>query len=89
MSNAEATAAIPDQELTLRDLAYQAASATKLDSFAGAYAPEADKANRIAATFSKTYRETTRLAKLCESPLVNQMAFLLHVPNATPTLAVL
>ena len=90
MSTADATVTIPDPEpLTLRDLAYQAASATKLDSFAGAYAPEADKANRIAATFSKTYPQTTRLAKLCESTLVNQMAFLLHVPNATPTLAVL
>ena len=90
MSNTEATVAIPDPELILRDLAYQAASATKLDSFAGAYyTQDADKANRIAATFSKTYPETTRLAKICESTLVNQMAFLLHVPNATPTLAVL
>ena len=59
MSTAEATVTIPDPEPTLRDLAYQAASATKLDSFAGAYAPEADKANRIAATFFKTYPETT------------------------------
>ena len=90
MSNAEATDAIPDPELTLRNLTYQAASATKLHSFACAYTQDADKANCIAAaTFSKTDPEVTRLAKLCESTLVNQMAFLLHVSNATPTVAVL
>ena len=89
MSISEANITIPDHEPTFNDLAYQAASATKLNSFAGAYVPDIEKANRIAATFSKTFPDTTRLAKLCESTLVNQMAFLLKVPGATPTLAVL
>jgi hypothetical protein len=79
----------PDPEPTLHDLAYQAASASKLNSFAGAYAPDPDKVKRIAKTFSKTYPDMTRIANLCDSRLVNQVAFFLDNPNATPTLAVL
>jgi hypothetical protein len=80
---------IHDTEPTLRDLAYQAASAAKLNSFAGAFVPDPDKVNRIATTFSKTYPDMTRIANICDSSLVNQVAFLLDIPGANPTLAVL
>ena len=89
MSTVEATIPNPDTEPTLRDLAYQAASAAKLNSFAGAYAPDPDKTKRIAATFAKTYPDMSRIANICDSSLVNQVAFFLEVPGASPTLAVL
>ena len=45
----------PAIEPTLRDLAHQAASDAKLNSFANAYAADPTQALRIAATFSKDY----------------------------------
>ncbi|KAI2500150.1 hypothetical protein MHU86_14356 [Fragilaria crotonensis] len=89
MFTTDANDPIPDTEPTLRDLAYQAASAAKLNSFAGAYVPDPDKVKRIATTFSKTYPDMTRVANICDSNLVNQVAFLLDIPGANPTLAVL
>ena len=48
------------------------------------------QANCIAATLSKDYPDAIRLANLCDSGLVNQMAFLLEqVPGSSPKLAVL
>jgi hypothetical protein len=79
----------PAIEPTLRDLAHQAASDAKLNSFANAYAADPTQALRIAATFSKDYPAETRLANLCDSGLVNQMAFLMQVPQGPATLAVL
>ena len=89
MSTIAATIPNPDTEPTLRDLAYQAASAAKLNSFAGAYVPDPDKAKRITATFAKTYPDMTRIANIRDSGLVNQVAFLLEVPGSNPTLAVM
>ncbi|KAI2490466.1 hypothetical protein MHU86_24119 [Fragilaria crotonensis] len=74
---------------TLRDLAHQAASDAKLNSFAHAYEPDPSKALRVATTLSKDFPADTRLANLCDSGLVNQMAFLMDVPNGPATLAIL
>ncbi|KAI2496611.1 hypothetical protein MHU86_17870 [Fragilaria crotonensis] len=79
----------PMIEPTLRDLAHQAASDAKLNSFANAYAADPTQALRIASTFSKDLPADARLANLCDSGLVNQMAFLMDVPNGSPTLTVL
>ncbi|KAI2502457.1 hypothetical protein MHU86_12033 [Fragilaria crotonensis] len=76
-------------EPTLRDLAHQAASDAKLNSFAHAYEPDPSKALRVATTLSKDFPADTRLANLCDSGLVNQMAFLMDVPNGPATLAIL
>jgi hypothetical protein len=89
MSTIDANIQNPEPQPTLRDLAYQAASAAKLNSFAKAFVSDPDKAKRIATTFSKTYPDMTRIANICESGLVNQVAFLLEVPGANPMLAVL
>ena len=74
----------PAFEPTLRDLAQQAASDAKLNNFANAYAPDPAQALRLTATFSKDFP-----ANLCDSGLVNQMAFLMEVPNGPATLSVL
>ena len=79
----------PALEPTLRDLAYQAASDAKLNSFANAYVADPAQALRLATTFSKDFPTDTRLANLCDSGLVNKMAFLMEVPNGPATLAVL
>jgi hypothetical protein len=79
----------PAFEPTLRDLAQQAASDAKLNNFANAYAPDPAQALRLTATFSKDFPADARLANLCDSGLVNQMAFLMEVPNGPATLAVL
>ncbi len=67
----------------------QAASAAKLNTFADAYDANPEQANRIAATLSKDYPDAIRLANLCNSGLVNNMAFVLEVPGSSPKLAVL
>ncbi len=79
----------PAFEPTLRDLDHQAASDAKLNSFANAYVPDPAQALRLTATFSKDFPADARLANLCDSGLVNQMAFLMEVPNGPATLAVL
>ena len=89
MPTTAANDTIPYTEPTLYDLAYQAASAAKLNSFAGAYVPDPDKVKRIAAIFSKTYPDITSVANICDSGLVNQVAFFLDNPGANPSLAVL
>jgi hypothetical protein len=89
MSTITAPAANPDMGPTLRDLAYQAASAAKLNSFADAYDANPEQANRIDATVSNDYPDAIRLANLCDSGLVNQMVFFLEVPGSCPKLAVL
>ena len=83
------TAPNPVNEPTIRDLAYQAASNTKLNSFANAYGANPTQALCIANTFSKDYPADTRLANLCDSGLVNQMAFLMEMPTGPASLAVL
>ena len=83
------TAPNPANEPTIRDLAYQAASDAKLNSFANAYGANPTQALRIATTFSKDYPADTRLANLCDSGLVNQMAFLMEKPTGPASLAVL
>ena len=76
-------------EPTLRDLAYQAANATKLNSFAGAYDRDPDKAKRLAATFAKTYPAVKRVATICDANLVNQVAFITKSPGFDPMLVVM
>jgi hypothetical protein len=58
-------------EPTLYELAHQAASDAKLNSFANAYEPDPAQALRIAVTLSKDFPADTRLANLCNSGLVN------------------
>ena len=87
MSNA--AEANQNPEPTLQDLAYQAASSAKLNSFAHAFVADPAQAGRLAATLSKDYPDATRLANLCDSGLVNQMAFLVDVPGSSPLLSVL
>jgi hypothetical protein len=80
-------------ELTYRDLALQAATATNLNSFSAAYDPNPNHAERLAATFSKEYPDTSRLANFCDSGLTKQFAFLIepttHEDPPNATLAVL
>jgi hypothetical protein len=65
-------------ELTYRDLAIHAATAANLNSFSTAYEPTPTQAERLAATFSKTYPDTSRLANLCDSGLTKQFAILVE-----------
>lgn len=80
----------PNPEPTLQDLAYQAARSTaKLSSFAHAFAADPAQASRLATTLSKDYPDATRPANLCDSGLVNQMAFFVDVTGSLPLLSVL
>jgi hypothetical protein len=80
----------PTAEPTLRDLSHHTtAGDAKLNSFARAFEPDPTKALRIATTLSIDFPADTRLTNLCDSGLVNQMAFLMEVPNGPATLAIL
>lgn len=70
-----------DTDLTLRDLAINAATKAKLDSFTNAYEPNSTKADRMAETFAKTCPPLTRLIMTCDSGLVKQIG--IYKPNKT------
>ena len=83
-------ATIPNPaKVTFHNLAYQAACDAKLISFAEAYKHDPANIATIAETFSKDFSADTRLAKLCDNRLVNQMAFMMEVPGRSAQLAVL
>ncbi|KAI2501611.1 hypothetical protein MHU86_12882 [Fragilaria crotonensis] len=63
----------------MRDLAIQAATAAKLNSFAAAYNPDPSQACRIEASFAKTCSQTSKLTNICNSGLVKQICFIM--PN--------
>jgi hypothetical protein len=65
--------------LTMRDLAIQAATAAKLNSFAAAYNPGPSQASRIKASFAKTCSQTSKLTNICNLGLVKQICFIM--PN--------
>jgi hypothetical protein len=63
----------------MRDLAIQAATAAKLNSFAAAYNPGPSQASRIKASFAKTCSQTSKLTNICNLGLVKQICFIM--PN--------
>jgi hypothetical protein len=63
------------RDLTMRDLAIQAATTAKLNSFAAAYEQNPTQASRIEASFAKTCSQLTKLANICDSGLVKQLFF--------------
>ena len=72
----------PTLEPALHELAHQAASNAKLTA-------DPAQAFRLTAMFSKDFPANTHLANFCDSRLVNQMTFLMEIPNGPATLAVL
>ena len=67
------------RDLTMRELAIQAATTAKLNSFAEAYEQDPLQASRIEASFAKTCSPISKFASMCDSGLVKQL--LLVQPN--------
>ena len=60
---------------TIRELAIQAATRDKLNSYTKGYTPDILQARRIAVSFAKTCSPTAKLANICDTGLVKQIAF--------------
>jgi hypothetical protein len=63
------------RDLTMRDLAIQAATNAKLNIFAEAYEKNPAQAARIEANFAKTCSPITKFANTCDSGFVKQLFF--------------
>ncbi|KAI2504002.1 hypothetical protein MHU86_10435 [Fragilaria crotonensis] len=68
------TETIP-RSLTMNELAIQAATTAKLNSFATAYEKNPGQASRVEASFAKTCSAVTKFAQICDSGLVKQLFF--------------
>lgn len=69
--------AAASKELSFRELAMQAATSAKLSSFSGAYEPNNAHADKVRATFAKTYPTLSRFATVCDTSVVKQLAFIM------------
>ena len=70
------TAPQPAKELTMRELAVQAATTAKLNSFASAYDANPAQAARVVAGFAKTNSPLIRMTNMCDTNLVKQLVFI-------------
>ncbi|KAI2495303.1 hypothetical protein MHU86_19202 [Fragilaria crotonensis] len=75
------------QPLTLRDLAFQAATHANLNSFSTAYPPDPDQATRLSDTLNKACPAITRLINMCDSGLVKQIGFFKTTSNELAVLS--
>ncbi|KAI2496454.1 hypothetical protein MHU86_18038 [Fragilaria crotonensis] len=64
------------RDLSLRELALQAAASANLSSFAAAGEPNPVHAEKIVSTFAKTCTPLTRLAILCDTNVTKQLVFI-------------
>ena len=70
------TAPQPAKELTMRELAVQAATTAKLNSFPSTYDANPAQAARVVAGFAKTNSPLIRMTNMCDTNLAKQLVFI-------------